>query len=125
MTARLLLLLALLLPAAADAAGTISRAELKALRDSGAPVTLVDVRSSAEYAGGHIPGAINIPHDQVAGRAAELGQGQVVLYCRSGRRSALAAADLEARGRGNLWLLEGDMPGWQQAGEPVAPCPAC
>jgi rhodanese-related sulfurtransferase len=63
-------------------------------------VTVVDVRSAGEFEGGHVPGAINIPYEQMATRAAELGaKGKpVLLYCRSGRRSGIAAAELNRLG---------------------------
>lgn len=63
-------------------------------------VTVLDVRSAQEFESGHVPGALNIPHDQVAARSAELGAKDrpVLLYCRSGRRSGLAAADLARLG---------------------------
>ena len=81
---------------------------------------VIDVRSAEEYAAGHVPGAVNIPHDQVASRLAEIPKDkEVVLYCRSGRRSGLAAETLEANGYKNLQLLQGDMPGWEKAGLPV------
>lgn len=61
---------------------------------------LVDVRSPAEFAAGHIEGAINIPVEELPGRLAEVGPHEkpVVLYCRSGRRSANAAALLRQAG---------------------------
>ena len=81
---------------------------------------VIDVRSAEEYAAGHVPGAVNIPHDQVASRLAEIPKDKdVVLYCRSGRRSGLAAETLEANGYKDLQLLQGDMPGWEKAGLPV------
>jgi phage shock protein E len=81
---------------------------------------VIDVRSAEEYAAGHVPGAVNIPNDQVASRLAEIPKDKdVVLYCRSGRRSGLAAETLEANGYKDLQLLQGDMPGWEKAGLPV------
>jgi rhodanese-related sulfurtransferase len=61
---------------------------------------LVDVRTPGEYAAGHAEGAVNIPHDEIAKRAAELGgpETPVVLYCRSGRRSGIAAQALRDLG---------------------------
>jgi len=63
-------------------------------------VTVLDVRTADEFQGGHVPGAINIPYDQVAARSAELGpKGKpVLLYCRSGRRSGIAAPELVKQG---------------------------
>jgi len=60
---------------------------------------LVDVRSPAEFSSGHISGAKNIPLPELDARSGELSKDKpVVLYCRSGRRSATGAKQLEARG---------------------------
>lgn len=61
---------------------------------------LVDVRSPGEFATGALPGAVNIPVDEIAGRTAELGDpnGKIVLYCASGGRSGAALALLSQRG---------------------------
>jgi rhodanese-related sulfurtransferase len=81
---------------------------------------VLDVRSPEEFAAGHVPGAVNIPHDQVASRLAEIPKDkEVVLYCRSGRRAGLAAETLEANGYKDLRLMQGDMAGWEKAGLPV------
>ncbi len=94
---------------------------LEVVGTDAAPLIL-DVRTPEEYAAGHVPGALNIPYDQMEARVGEIRAHQdqeVVLYCRSGRRSALAAKTLSAQGFTNLGLLEGDMPGWERAGLPV------
>jgi rhodanese-related sulfurtransferase len=81
---------------------------------------LLDVRSPEEFAQGHVPGAVNIPHDQVASRIAEVPKDKdVVLYCRSGRRTALAADVLSANGYTRLSHLEGDMNAWMEKGRPI------
>lgn len=62
---------------------------------------LVDVRSAEEFAKGHLEGALNIPHTEVVSRLNEFGADknrQVVVYCRSGRRSGLAREVLLAHG---------------------------
>jgi len=61
---------------------------------------VVDVRTPQEFEAGHVPGALNIPHDQVAARADEVGARNrpVLLYCHSGHRSGLAAAELARQG---------------------------
>ncbi len=61
---------------------------------------LIDVRSPEEFASGHIDGARNIPVGQIGQRAAEVGDkdGPVVVYCRSGMRSAQAKSTLESAG---------------------------
>jgi rhodanese-related sulfurtransferase len=81
---------------------------------------VLDVRAPEEYAAGHVPGAVNIPHDQIASRLAEIPKDKdVVLYCRSGRRSALAGEVLVDNGYQRLQLMQGDMPGWVAKGRPV------
>ena len=61
---------------------------------------LLDVRSPGEFAGGHLPGAKNVPVQELGGRLRELGQQSrpVVVYCLSGGRSAQAAQMLKAAG---------------------------
>jgi phage shock protein E len=83
-------------------------------------VFVLDVRSPQEFAEGHVPGALNVPYDQVAGRLGEIPRDKdVVLYCRSGRRAGLAADVLAAHGYRRLSHLEGDMPEWIARGRPV------
>ena len=81
-----------------------------------ANLVVVDVRTPEEFASGHIPGAVNIPHDQLPNRLAELAGAKnkdVVVYCRSGRRSALAQETLSAQGFKSVQHLEGDMLKWE------------
>lgn len=112
--------------AAAGQREEISREELQArLAGEDAPV-LLDVRTPQEYAAGHIPGAVNIPHDQTAQRLDELlpyRDREIVLYCKSGRRAGLAADILAQAGFDRLRHLTGDMPGWSAAGLPVESTP--
>jgi rhodanese-related sulfurtransferase/DNA-binding MarR family transcriptional regulator len=84
-------------------------------------VLVLDVRPEAEYAAGHIPGAVNVPHDQLAARLAELPAGtDIVAYCRG--RYCVFAPDavrlLRARGF-PARPLDGGLPGWRLAGLPV------
>jgi len=61
---------------------------------------LVDVRSTGEFSGGHISGAINIPVHQLANRMAELEPKTqtIVVYCQSGARSSRAQKKLSGQG---------------------------
>jgi rhodanese-related sulfurtransferase len=97
--------------------------ELLQRQAAGEKILLVDVRTPEEFAAGHVPGAINLPVDRITGDEPQLKdwkQKPVVIYCRSGRRSAVAAATLEKAGYAKLEHLSGDMQGWEAAGRPVA-----
>ena len=61
---------------------------------------LIDVRSPGEFAGGSVPGAINIPVDQLGSNIAKAGSKNepVVVFCASGMRSANAKRILESAG---------------------------
>ena len=83
----------------------ISGAEAKALMDSESGYIILDVREQYEYDEGHIPGAILIPYGEIADRAEnELpDKDQLILvYCRSGRRSKIAAEELVKLGYTNV-----------------------
>jgi rhodanese-related sulfurtransferase len=85
--------------------GKVDGPTAKALAAAGA--RLVDVRTPEEFASGHVPGAINIPHDELPRRAAEIGppSAKVVLYCGTGRRSAIAMEALQKAGYASVYDL--------------------
>ena len=83
----------------------ISGAEAKALMDSESGYVIIDARTQEEYDQGHISGAILIPEYEIADRAEkELpDKDQLILvYCRSGRRSKIAAEELVKLGYTNV-----------------------
>ncbi|MEZ5500974.1 MAG: rhodanese-like domain-containing protein [Steroidobacteraceae bacterium] len=83
---------------------------------------ILDVRTSDEFAAGHLPGAVNLPHDQVAARIGELAAFRdrpVVAYCRSGRRAGMALEVLQNAGFKQLNHLQGDYLAWQEADMPI------
>lgn len=83
----------------------ITAEEAKRIMDDTEGYLILDVRAQEEYDEGHIPGAVVIPHTEVEARAeAELpDKEQVILvYCRSGRRSKLAAQALADLGYTNV-----------------------
>ncbi len=83
-------------------------------------VTVIDVRPREEYAAGHLPGAINVPLDELSERAEELRGQEVVAYCR-GPHCVLAfdaVAQLRAKGI-SAQRLSGGMPEWRLQGLPV------
>jgi len=93
----------------------------EAIRDSPAQHgKLIDVRSAAEFAVGHIPGAINVPMEQVEMRMADIGGGPLVLACEAGTRAAIVAGWLE--GRQPVSVLSGGTAAWRKLGFPVVAC---
>ena len=88
-------------------------------RDSSVEHILIDVRTVEEYAEGHIAGSVNIPVDYIESRLAEIPSDiPVVVYCRSGNRSARAATILVENGYSEVYDLGGIM-AWTNAGYPV------
>ena len=83
----------------------ISGAEAKALMDSESGYIIIDARTQSEYDEGHIPNAILIPEYEIADRAEKelTNKNQLILvYCRSGRRSKIAAEELVKLGYTNV-----------------------
>lgn len=82
---------------------------------------LVDVRTAGEFAGGHVPGAVNIPLDEITSRTEELKAAEgadLYLICQSGGRSGRAAGQLEALGW-NTVNVTGGTGAWIAAGNPT------
>lgn len=98
---------------------TISQTELMQRIEADHAHLILDVRNPEEYKRGRIPGAVNIPHDQLDSRFVEIGSysnREVVLYCGSGVRVRIAANTLQSAGFSKLLHLEGDMNGWVRNG---------
>lgn len=91
--------------------GQISPARARELVQAGAK--LVDVRSAAEFASGHIPGAVNVPVGEIGSKLKSLGAKDqpVVVYCASGTRSAMARSVLKGQGFAQVFNL-GSMSRW-------------
>jgi len=110
-------------PVPAASAGSVSQAELLARLERKDPdLVVLDVRTPAEFAAGHVPGARNVSHDLLSSRLADLAplrDKQVVLYCRSGRRTLLAVDVLHAAGFMHLAHLEGDYLAWEAEHRPI------
>jgi len=101
---------------------SISAFDLDALIVAGNAPFILDVRTQKEFAEGHIPGAVNIPHTELEARIAELDghkNDTIVLHCRSGRRAVTADEILQANGFMNITELEGHMLDWEAGGHPV------
>ena len=83
----------------------ITAQQAKEIMDTQEGYIILDTRTQEEYDTGHIPGAIVLPHDEVLKKAETVlpDKSQLILvYCRSGRRSKLAAEDLVKLGYTNI-----------------------
>lgn len=83
----------------------ITAGQAKEIMDTQEGYIILDARTQEEYDGGHIPGAVLIPYDQITEKAESMltDKDQLILvYCRSGRRSKLAAEDLIKLGYTNI-----------------------
>ena len=80
-------------------------------------VPLIDVRAEAEWRQEAIRGSVNIPLEHLRERIAEIAEGPVVVYCRTGERSSTAASLLEQTGRMNVVDLVGGITAWKASGQ--------
>ncbi len=90
--------------------------ELLAVREALASgARIVDVRTPGEFGSGHVPGAVNIPLAELPARLKKVGKKKkpVVVYCRSGSRSAHAASILRQRGFARVLDMKA-MTNWQR-----------
>ena len=116
--------------AAKSCISEISPAQLKAKMDAREDFLLVDVRESSEFEHGHISGAHLVPRGIIEAAAdptyakkyaplCEARERQVILYCASSGRSAMAAAVLQMMGFKNVLNMSGGFGGWEAEGLPV------
>jgi hydroxyacylglutathione hydrolase len=92
--------------------GRINGDELRARLRRG-PLSLIDVRSEAEWRQEAIAGSVNIPLEHLRARMREIPEGPVIVYCRTGERSSTAASLLEQAGRMNVLDLVGGIVAWK------------
>jgi rhodanese-related sulfurtransferase len=100
---------------------TITRQDLKAILDAGEPITLIEALPSRYYQAGHLPGAINIPHDEIRERAASVLSNKeqaIVVYCANTacQNSSIAANTLSALGYRNVREYVEGKQDWAEAG---------
>jgi sulfur-carrier protein adenylyltransferase/sulfurtransferase len=110
--------------AAATVGATITPAELKEWIDAGKPIDLVDVREPAEWEIVRIPGARLLPKGEIVSGEALSGlpqDRQIVLYCKSGVRSAEALAAVKAAGFKDAVHVQGGVVSWVRQVDPTLP----
>lgn len=97
---------------------SITIAELAAELESSPFRQWIDVRSTTEFAAGHLPGAVNVPMDEFEARLADLGPEPIVLICKSGKRARMVAGLLEPCRR-DVAVVEGGTDAWARARLPL------
>lgn len=102
---------------------SISRDDLKNLINSDRKPTVVEALPKKYYEAEHLPGAINIPHDEIQTKAARLipdKSGVVVVYCASAecKNSHIAAESLRQLGYTSVYEYVEGKKGWKEAGLP-------
>lgn len=83
----------------------ITQDEAKRIMDSNEDIVILDVREQDEFDEGHIPGAVLLPYTEIEDKAEEMipdKDKQLLVYCRSGRRSKIAAESLANLGYTNV-----------------------
>ncbi len=83
---------------------------------------LIDVRSPKAFSNGHIPGAINMPHERINDYLSELEQHKgkpIIIYCQSGQKAHIAMKMLEEMDFSEVMHFEGDMLGWNEIGATI------
>ncbi len=84
----------------------LSSSDLRQLIDSGIDLYLIDVRTSAEFSRGHLPGAVNIPQNRIRSRLNEVPRDKiVVLYCDIGSRAASSILIFDNNDFDNVYVL--------------------
>jgi rhodanese-related sulfurtransferase len=100
----------------------VTATELAGYLEGRADVTILDVRTPAEFESAHIPGSYNVPLDTLSEHSVELASavgGPVVLVCRSGMRAQQAGQTLQGTNLQRLHILEGGLSAWESASLPM------
>jgi phage shock protein E len=81
------------------------------------PHALIDVRTPGEYAQGHVPGAVNIPLNELDRRISEVPSDKpVIVICASGNRSQAGATKIKKSGIEKVYNVQGGTLGWMREG---------
>ena len=100
----------------------VGPAELKGMMDANQPLCVLDVREDWELALASLPGAVHIPLAEIPGRLKELdAQSAIIVLCKAGGRSQMAADFLVANGFGRVANLRGGILAWSREVDPSVP----
>ncbi len=100
--------------------GDVTVQEARRLIEDKPDLVILDVRTASEYEEGHIEGAVNIPVQELSVRFDELSiEDELLVYCRTGNRSAQAVDILEDLGFTKIYRMFEGITGWIKAGYPV------
>jgi hydroxyacylglutathione hydrolase len=99
---------------------TVPEVDIEALAGFAPDAVILDVREPAEFAQGHLPGAINLPQADLASRLAEIPRDRpLIVVCEVGGRSYRAAQFLAQMGVDQVMSLQGGTAAWRSAGKPL------
>jgi rhodanese-related sulfurtransferase len=100
--------------------GDVTVEQAHELVEGDRPPVVLDVRNDWEFDDGHLEGAINIPVDDLEGRLGELDkEDEILVYCRTGNRSARAVQILSENGFEKMYHMVDGIEGWKAAGYPT------
>ena len=103
-----------------DGHGDVTVQEARSLIEDKPDLVILDVRTASEYEEGHIEGAVNIPVQELSARLDELSrEDELLVYCRTGNRSAQAVDILQDVGFTKIYHMNAGITGWIEAGYPV------
>lgn len=98
----------------------VSSADLLALLGTPQAPQVIDLRAPAEFGAGHVPGAVNIPLQDLEDRLGEVGNDNgVLIYCINGSRTRQAEPVLYGNAIDNVYHLDGTFQAWLQGKYPV------
>lgn len=99
--------------------GVINAEQVQGMLDDSSTLIL-DVRTTGEFNRGHIPGALNIPVQNLSSSLGQLDKSKhIIVYCRSGNRSTLAKRILHENGYNQISNFKGSWNHWYRKGYPV------
>ena len=100
----------------------ISTEKVNEIIEKGKDYIILDVRTQEEYDSGHLKNSMLIPVDELEERISEVPKDKpIIVYCRSGRRSAEAADILLKNGFSPVYDMQGGILEWIEKGYPVEP----